>query len=374
MFKYLLLSLAFVTSAHAANLGSIQNPSTISTPNPTKSDIKGRMDDSSLQKARENIQFTDSNTLTKTVSSRSSNSSTQLKNLATNTGELVQKVEDDRLRKAKDHDDQINTIKDSVTDTYNRLKNLNEGRLGEETDPSFKNAFKCKDPTSCSKTSDVRVISKCDTKGGEMLRWDGHKWTCINIFAQTSAPSCTSYQWRKNVNGGQVCVDYIYEWRLASHTICDLNSKKKEEIYKCYKKKTTTDTNPVLARDSECNSKTKPESKTILCTSAWNETGWSECSRSCGGGSQYRTVTCPSGYSCAANVKPATTQSCNTQSCTTQWVTGKWSECGNIGDKICLDKNKKEYSCGNLTGKTRVVYCPDGFSCTGSKPSETTSC
>lgn len=378
MYKYLLLSLLFATSANAVNLNWVQNPNDITELKPelvtsTKDkDYKGRVDESNLLDTVDNTQSTDTGSLTKTVSSRKSSSSSQIDNLEANTGELVQKVEDDRVKIAKDHNKDLEDLKDKVSDTYNTLKGINEGKLGEETDPSFKNAFKCKDPTNCNTNTDARVISDCNTKGSEMLRWDGKKWTCINLFKITSAPSCASYQWKKNVNGGQVCVDYIFEWRHIGYTACN-TSKQKTEIYKCYKKKTATDTNAALALDSECNKKTKPVEKVSLCTSSWIEGGWSDCSKTCGGGYKTRQVTCPEGYHCDG-AKPATVDTCNTQSCSASWVTGDWSSCGNIGDKICKDENNHEYACGDLWGKTRVVYCPDGYTCLGSKPSEVTAC
>lgn len=378
MYKYLLLSLLFATSANAVNLNWVQNPNDITELKPelvtsTKDkDYRGRVDESNLLDTVDNIQSTDTGALTKTVSSRRTSSSSQIDNLEANTGELVQKVEDDRLKISKNHNKELEDLKDKVSDTYNTLKNINDGKLGEEKDPSFKNAFKCKDPTNCNPSKDTRVISECNTKGSEMLRWDGHKWTCINIFKVTSAPSCASYQWKKNVNGGQVCVDYIFEWRHIGYTSCS-GKKEKTEVYKCYKKKTPTDTNAVLTLDSDCNKKTKPLEKVSLCTSAWIEGGWSDCSKKCGGGYKTRQVDCPEGYYCQGS-KPATIDSCNTHSCSTSWVTGNWSSCGNIGDKICKDENNHEYSCGDRWGKTRVVYCPDGYTCLGSKPKEVEAC
>lgn len=48
--------------------------------------------------------------------------------------------------------------------------------------------------------------------------------------------------------------------------------------------------------------------------SPWLVGGWGSCSASCGGGTQTRTIYCPTGKVCYGTV-PSSTQSCNTQAC-----------------------------------------------------------
>ncbi|XP_070795834.1 papilin [Pituophis catenifer annectens] len=90
-----------------------------------------------------------------------------------------------------------------------------------------------------------------------------------------------------------------------------------------------------------------------LQTKSWKTGGWSQCSATCGGGIQSRSVYCASynGHhfqdavddtECASlTEKPRSTQPCNLQRCAT-WVSSPWSECS--------------VSCGEGI-QTRTVSC-----------------
>ncbi|XP_022617587.1 ADAMTS-like protein 2 [Seriola dumerili] len=97
--------------------------------------------------------------------------------------------------------------------------------------------------------------------------------------------------------------------------------------------------------DSYCDSVTRPEPTHEFCTGKecpprWETSGWSECSRTCGEGVQYRTVRCwkmlspgldSSVYDslCLSHDlhKPANRKVCLGQSCGPQWEVSEWSEC-----------------------------------------------
>jgi hypothetical protein len=117
----------------------------------------------------------------------------------------------------------------------------------------------------------------------------------------------------------------------------------------------------VTCKDTSCVG-TKPSASqrcnTQLCTTYWRTGSWGSCSKSCGSGTQSRSVYCPSNYRCTGT-KPSASQACNTQKCSTTWRTGSWGSCSK--------------SCGGGT-KSRSVYCPSGYVCPGSKPGATTSC
>lgn len=75
---------------------------------------------------------------------------------------------------------------------------------------------------------------------------------------------------------------------------------------------------------------------------AWNIGDYGQCSKACGGGTQNRTVLCQdqSGASAAENLcpqpKPGTSQACNTQACpepvTYMWDVGTWGQCSKSCD------------------------------------------
>ncbi|XP_029931185.1 ADAMTS-like protein 2 isoform X2 [Myripristis murdjan] len=113
--------------------------------------------------------------------------------------------------------------------------------------------------------------------------------------------------------------------------------------------------------DSYCDSVTRPEPTHEFCTGKecpprWETSGWSECSRTCGEGFQYRTVRCwkmlspgldSSVYDslCLSHDlhKPANRKVCLGQSCGPQWEVSDWSECS--------------ARCGSRGVRTREVRC-----------------
>ncbi|KAM3865652.1 ADAMTS-like protein 2 [Diretmus argenteus] len=113
--------------------------------------------------------------------------------------------------------------------------------------------------------------------------------------------------------------------------------------------------------DSYCDSLTRPEPTHEFCTGKecpprWETSGWSECSRTCSEGFQYRTVRCwkmlspgldSSVYDslCLSHDlhKPANRKICLGQSCGPQWEVSDWSECS--------------ARCGSRGVRTREVRC-----------------
>lgn len=115
---------------------------------------------------------------------------------------------------------------------------------------------------------------------------------------------------------------------------------------------------------------------TEACTKtySWRTTEWSACSKTCGNGTQTRIVYCAdqnggtADASLCTGTKPVSEQLCNTQPCTStySWLAGDWSTCSK--------------SCGGGTQTRSVSCQRDdgqfvaGSFCTGTQPASTRSC
>ncbi|XP_018608676.1 ADAMTS-like protein 2 isoform X2 [Scleropages formosus] len=113
--------------------------------------------------------------------------------------------------------------------------------------------------------------------------------------------------------------------------------------------------------ESHCDALTRPEPTHEFCTGKecpprWETSRWSECSRTCGEGHQFRTVRCwrmmAPGFDStvydelcrAADLsKPMARKACRSQACGPQWEISAWSECS--------------ARCGGVGLQTREVRC-----------------
>lgn len=75
-----------------------------------------------------------------------------------------------------------------------------------------------------------------------------------------------------------------------------------------------------------CSRQTRPKLRreciNFECTAEWRTSAWSQCSKSCGGGIEMRTIGCywrgtkkPAGNSCDGSERPNIIKSCNPQPC-----------------------------------------------------------
>lgn len=82
-------------------------------------------------------------------------------------------------------------------------------------------------------------------------------------------------------------------------------------------------------------------------TSPWLLTEWSQCSASCGTGTQTRLSACLSsqtGSNCSDFEKPETSRACSSdKECGGQWFTGPWTSCSD--------------SCSGQAKRAREVFC-----------------
>uniref|UniRef100_W5MX96 ADAM metallopeptidase with thrombospondin type 1 motif 6 n=1 Tax=Lepisosteus oculatus TaxID=7918 RepID=W5MX96_LEPOC len=154
-------------------------------------------------------------------------------------------------------------------------------------------------------------------------------------------------------------------WSECSAT-CAGGSQKQEVVCK------RLDDNSVV-QNSYCDPDSKPPENqracnTEPCPPEWFIGDWSECSKTCDGGTRMRTVLCirkigPSeeetldGSHCLTH-RPIEREPCNNQSCPPQWVTLDWSECTpkcgpGFKHRIVLCKSS------DLTKTFPPAHCPD---------------
>ncbi len=259
----------------------------------------------------------------------------------------------------KDLKNQFKPIDESLKDNVESTKQLEEDVkiLVENSDEDENN------PTIL-KHGKQKVKTNCNYDS-ENLNWTGSEWRCLpaNVLSDCIAAS-DEYKISKT-DGSYVCQRNSSTsggklnsyWKFTGHSVqCSSTTGQFSNIYGCfYKNKLKQE---VQLANSECSGKSKPTAPTKTCTSSWTVSAWGTCSKSCGTGTQSRTVTCPAGKVCLST-KPVTVQNCNTHVCTTSWRTSSWSAC-----------NK---SCGGGS-QTRSVTCPSGYVCNGAKPATSQSC
>uniref|UniRef100_A0A672NJH9 ADAM metallopeptidase with thrombospondin type 1 motif 9 n=1 Tax=Sinocyclocheilus grahami TaxID=75366 RepID=A0A672NJH9_SINGR len=125
--------------------------------------------------------------------------------------------------------------------------------------------------------------------------------------------------------------------------------------------------------DRYCSNQHKPEDKEVChgdCNpGGWEYSSWSECSRSCGGGTRRRSVVCGMSAETDDETKcnpqeKLTVQPCNEFLCP-QWKTGDWSEC-----LVTCGKGYKHRQTWCRFGEERLE---DRF-CDSSKPESVQAC
>uniref|UniRef100_A0A673I926 ADAMTS-like protein 2 n=1 Tax=Sinocyclocheilus rhinocerous TaxID=307959 RepID=A0A673I926_9TELE len=149
----------------------------------------------------------------------------------------------------------------------------------------------------------------------------------------------------------------MYRWKVSAYAPC--SSTCTTGISTSYALCVKYDGSEV--DESYCNALTRPEPTHEFCTGKeclprWETSRWSECSRTCGEGFQFRTVRCwkmmapgfdSSVYDelCQAVElqKPITRKACKSKSCGPQWEISDWSECS--------------ARCGGRGVKSREVRC-----------------
>lgn len=199
------------------------------------------------------------------------------------------------------------------------------------------------------------------------------------LFALTMI-SCNDSEFSSAGCAGSDCGDVVtpasvFSWDYGSWSQCSkaCGGGDQTRTVAC------VDKNDVVVPDSECVG-TKPQSNQICNSQAcvsqynWNIGPYGMCSKSCGGGTKSRVVSCQhqnGSYSNDSNCpapKPSTTSICNPDTCpeTYSWVPGAWSTCS----KTCGGGSRTR----SVTCRTAQGIIADESFCSGTKPAETEPC
>ncbi|XP_059514417.1 ADAMTS-like protein 2 [Myotis daubentonii] len=133
----------------------------------------------------------------------------------------------------------------------------------------------------------------------------------------------------------------MYRWKLSSHEPCSATCT--TGVMSTYA--TCLRYDGIQVEDNYCDALTRPEPVQEFCAGRecqprWETSSWSECSRTCGEGYQFRIVRCwkmlspgfdSSVYSdlceAADAVRPEERKICKNSACGPQWEMSEWSEC-----------------------------------------------
>ena len=216
-----------------------------------------------------------------------------------------------------------------------------------------------------------KSIKACDYDT-QNLQWKDNKWDCVDAQAGQDCQAAPDEYRYQNDNGNWVCtkhpeggkLNYYYQFRGYSDKCTGAHSGY-EKLYDCvYKNKLGQ---IIQVDDKNCAGKSKPEVASKICPKNWTVGEWGSCSKTCGTGVQYRDVTCRAGYDCSSYTKPVASQACNTQTCVTyNWYLGPWTDC----NKTCGGgTTSRDVYCKSSAGaKVSDSYCKT------SKPASTVSC
>lgn len=177
-----------------------------------------------------------------------------------------------------------------------------------------------------------------------------------------------------------------YSWRISGFTECSRScgGGTEETIVVCVK-----DNSQVVVTDENCDQNRKPEAKSVTCNQTpcqaeWFAGPWTECSATCGTGTQTRQVTCQqrvssalnltvSAEACRGQVRNQTNRTCSLQPCFF-WKVANWSECSSTCGK---GMRARSVTCMNIDGHSvheskceemkpaREEFCDMGSCATG---------
>ncbi|CAN9512639.1 unnamed protein product [Ophioblennius macclurei] len=168
----------------------------------------------------------------------------------------------------------------------------------------------------------------------------------------------------------------MYRWKLSSQEPCSMTCSigVSKSFVTCVRY------DGVEVHDMYCDALTRPEPVHNFCIGRecqprWEASSWSECSRTCGEGFQFRQVRCwkmlspgldSSVYSDLCNVadleRPAERRACKSPACGPQWEVAEWTECpAKCGQKAQVNRDVRcsdeTQPCDPMTKPPTVKNC-----------------
>ncbi|RUS86757.1 hypothetical protein EGW08_005480 [Elysia chlorotica] len=151
-----------------------------------------------------------------------------------------------------------------------------------------------------------------------------HEVICASRLRIASSGEGNRYRWK--ISGFSACSHTCGGGFQTTNIVCiSLGSRRQ-----------------VVVTPENCANHRKPRQQTVACnkspcSAAWESDPWSECSVTCGSGTQTRTVECRQRFSstltlkvsaddCGMDNKPAMMQQCDLGLCS-RWSVGPWSVC-----------------------------------------------
>tara|TARA_Y100001960_G_C14774839_1_gene882449 strand:- start:1339 stop:2259 length:921 start_codon:yes stop_codon:yes gene_type:complete len=206
-------------------------------------------------------------------------------------------------------------------------------------------------------------VENCRDK--KELNWDGKKWICQQpLYKSDCLAASDEYKYEEPSNSGNYkcskspkgqSIKYKWEFRANSNE-CFSNTYKRK-VYRCYY--VNKRGQQIDVEEKYCGKSTDlTGSNGPRCMAKWQAGSWGGCNKTCGGGTQTRSVTCKANHFCP-DAKPAASQACNTHGCG-RWIAPTCRSCSNSGF------HDRYYSMS--------YYCSVPGGCSGTAPTKRCKC
>ncbi|XP_072345052.1 ADAMTS-like protein 2 isoform X1 [Scyliorhinus torazame] len=200
--------------------------------------------------------------------------------------------------------------------------------------------------------------------------------TLLHIIQQANRTQKVRNRLKLLRKGLGVSAADMYRWKLSSHEPC--SSTCTTGVSTSYALCVRYD--GIEVDDSYCDSVTRPEPVREFCVGRecqprWETSSWSECSRTCGEGYQFRIVRCwkiiSAGFDSSVYneicesadlSRPSERKTCKNPACGPQWEMSEWSECtAKCAERVTVTRevrcSKEERFCDEKSKPPSQKHC-----------------